>query len=263
MLRSIKEAIGYRIEASDGYLGKARDFFFDDQSWIIRYAVVDTGGWPIKREVLISPQAMFDPDWMTHCIPVDLTRQQVENSPSVNTSLPVSRRHEEQLVEYYGWEPYWQWSLGLGVSPMEPPPPVPLPQRPASPEIAPPQPHLRSVAEVHGYRIHASDGDVGHVDDFIAQTEGWAIRYLVLSTRNWLPGKRVLVSPAWVTEVDWQAKRLHIDLTRDEIKHSVEFDPSSPINREYEARLYDYYGRPAYWLGEEVQREKHHAGNAL
>jgi len=100
---------------------------------------------------------------------------------------------------------------------------------------------------VTGYRIHASDGEIGHVAEFIVQTEGWVIRYLVADTRNWLLGKKILVSPAWVTHVDWDEEHLHVDLKREEIRGSVAFDPSAPVNREYEARLYDYYGRPKYW----------------
>jgi hypothetical protein len=100
---------------------------------------------------------------------------------------------------------------------------------------------------VTGYRIHASDGDIGHVADFIVDTEDWAIRYLVVDTHNWLPGRKVLVSPAWVKQVSWDERHLHLDLSRQEIRGSLAFDPSAPVNREYEARLYDYYGRPKYW----------------
>lgn len=247
MLRSMNEIIGYKIEASDGNLGRAKDFLFDDHSWVVRYLVVDTGGWLIDRLVLISPQAMEEPDWTRGVLPVALTKEQVENSPGIETDLPVSRQHEQQLAEYYNWQPYWQYGLPLG----DPIPMMPVPAAVSVEESGKKDtagdPNLRSVKEVTGFRIHASDGEIGHVAEFIDQTEGWAIRYLVVDTRNWLPGRKILISPAWVKRVDWDEKSLHVDLSRKEIRGSVEFDPSAPINREYEARLYDYYGRPKYW----------------
>jgi len=247
MFRSMNEIIGYKIEASDGELGRAKDFLFDDHSWVIRYLAVETGGWLLDRQVLISPQAMGDPDWAKGVIPVALTKIQVENSPGIESDLPVSRQHEQRLAEYYDWQPYWQYGLPLGG-------PIPMMPVPAAVSVEdsgkkepPGDPDLRSVKEVTGYRIHASDGDIGHVAEFIVQTEGWVIRYLVVDTRNWLPGKKILISPAWVKQVNWDEKRLHVEMSREQIRGSVEFDPSAPINREYEARLYDYYGRPKYW----------------
>jgi hypothetical protein len=247
MLRSMNEIMGYKIEASDGELGRAKDFLFDDHSWVVRYLVVDTGGWLQDRQVLISPLATREPDWTRGGIPVALAKKQIENSPRIESDLPVSRQNEQRLADYYSWQPYWQYGVPLG---------APVAMLPVlSTEFAidsgkkdsTGDPDLRSVKEVTGYRIHASDGEIGHVADFIVQTEGWVIRYLVVDTRNWLPGRKILVSPAWVKRVDWDEKRLHVDLSRQEIRGSVEFDPSAPINRDYEARLYDYYGRPKYW----------------
>lgn len=108
-------------------------------------------------------------------------------------------------------------------------------------------PHLRSTREVIGYHIQANDGGIGHVDDFIAGGEDWVIRYMIVDTRNWLPGRKVLVAPTWVKRVDWAKRDVYVDLSRETIENSPEFDPSAPVNREYELRLYDYYGRPRYW----------------
>jgi hypothetical protein len=108
-------------------------------------------------------------------------------------------------------------------------------------------PHLRSTREVIGYHIQARDGEIGHVEDLIVEDEIWFIRYLVIDTRNWLPGRKVLVAPAWAEQVNWVERRVYLDLSRETVKNSPEFDPSMPVNREYEVRLYDYYGRPKYW----------------
>ena len=59
-------------------------------------------------------------------------------------------------------------------------------------------PHLRSSRAVTGYHIQATDGDLGHVEDFIVDDHSWTIRYMVLDTTNWWPGKKVLVAPDWI-----------------------------------------------------------------
>jgi PRC-barrel domain len=110
-------------------------------------------------------------------------------------------------------------------------------------------PHLRSSAIVIGYHIAATDGEIGHVEDFLVDEATWAIRYMVVDTRNWWSGTKVLVSPGWVARVDWDASKVEVNMTREQIKNSPEYDPSGPVQRDYEARLHDHYGRPGYWAG--------------
>lgn len=244
MLRSTKGIIGYRIEAADASFGKVADFTFDDETWTIRYLVVDTGKWLPGRLVLISPAEIGEADWMGEILPVSLTKKQVEDSPGIRSDLPVSRQQEAELAKYYHWVPYWEpTSLSVGGAAA----PVPAAAAPAAEQKSQGDPHLRSVKEVTGYHIEAADGEVGHVEDFITETDDWVIRYMVVDTRNWLPGRKVLVPPVWIEEVDWAAKRVRVDMTTDQVKGSPEFDPAAPVNREYEIRLYDYYGRPKYW----------------
>jgi len=107
--------------------------------------------------------------------------------------------------------------------------------------------HLRSAKEVMGYRIRTTDDEIGHVEDFIIDERPWTIRYMVVDTRNWLPGRKVLVAPDWIDSVDWLEKQVSVDLTKEQVKNSPEYDPAAPVNREYEMQLYDFYGRPKYW----------------
>jgi hypothetical protein len=107
--------------------------------------------------------------------------------------------------------------------------------------------HLRSANEVRGYHVRGTDDAIGHVADFVIDDETWVVQYLVLDTSNWGLGKKVLVAPHWVNQLSWPDRVMHVDLSRQQIKNSPEWDPSTAINREYEARLYDYYGRPVYW----------------
>jgi hypothetical protein len=246
MLRSIKELHGYTVRATDGDIGTVHEFYFDDHTWTIRYLVVDTGGWLSGRPVLLSTLALGQPDWEERVFPVLLTREQVEHSPDIATHKPVSRQMEGDLHAYYGWSPYWRTSmstLGAGAAAVAH---VISGTEEGSGEPGR-DPHLRSTRQVSGYHIQASDGEIGHVEDFIAEDEAWVVRYIVVDTRNWLPGRKVLVAPAWIERVSWAERKVHVDLTRETIKHSPEFDPSAPVNREYELRLYDYYGRPKYW----------------
>ena len=245
MLRSAKHILGYTVKASDGDMGKVKDVLFDDRQWTIRYIVVDTGHWLPGRQVLISPASVGKADWNSKELGVALDRKRIEESPSIDQDMPVSRQKELELVKYYGWIPYWQTGqIPMGVAMMTPI----MPAEETTPdEVKKGDPHLRSIHEVVGYHIHATDGMIGHVDDFIVQTDGWVIRYIVADTRNWIPGRKVLVSPTWAHKIDWDERAVYIDMEREIIRHSAVYDHSSPINREYEVHLYDYYGRPKYW----------------
>lgn len=242
MLRSLEDLLGYTVHATDGDIGTVHGFYFDDQVWTIRYIVVDTGTWLPGRRVLISPLAFGEADWETRRIYVGLTREQVENSPSIELDRPVSRQKEETIRAYYGWPPYWTGTAAVTTAYAA----AALAEQ-ADEERTQEDQHLRSSREVIGYHIHAIDGEIGHVENFIADDETWIIQYMVVDTRNWLPGRKVLVAPTWIEEIDWAEQEVEVDLHQETIENSPEYDPSAPVNREYEARLYDYYGRPKYW----------------
>ncbi|MBD3384101.1 PRC-barrel domain containing protein [candidate division KSB1 bacterium] len=244
MLRSVKDLQGYKILATDGEIGRVHEFYFDDENWVLRYMILDTGKWLPGRRVLISPVALGQPDWSSRLLPVVLSKEQIENSPPVSKEEPVSRQHEIDLVKYYDWPTYWP------VSPIGAPPEGVMER--AADEVETHEetgdPHLRSTREVSGYHIEASDGEIGHVEDFIVDDDNWIIRYLVIDTRNILPGKKVIISPQWVKKVNWEESYVQILLSQESVKQSPEYDPSQPVNREYEENLYDYYGRPRYWV---------------
>lgn len=243
MLRSIREIIGYSLRALDADIGRLKDLLFDDRQWVVRYMAADTGKWLPGRRVLLAPAQIGTPDWASRVLPVNLKREQIENAPSIQEHLPVSRQHEAELSMYYGWAPYW----GPVGAPIGSTAPVPH-SREHDKGIR--DPNLRSVQEVTGYHIECSDNSVGHAEDFIAETQGWRIRYMVVDTRNWLPGRKVIISPEWIEDVDWAQRRILVKLSCRQLRQSPVYDPSQPVNREYESMLYDYYGRPRYWDGE-------------
>lgn len=237
MLKSAKGLMGYTIGAKDGELGSVHDFLFDDERWITRYLVVDTRQWLPGRKVLIAGSVLGAPSLADKVFPVALSKDQVRNSPVIDADKPISRRQEQLLVDYYQWVPYWG---GGSVAPV-----VTEAETHRTEEAKKEgDPHLRSVREVTGYSIHATDGSVGHVGDFILEDTNWAIRSLVVDTRAWLPGRDVLISPKSIREIRWAERAVYVELTRDEVKNSHEYDPTAPVNSRFEERLYDYYGRP-------------------
>jgi hypothetical protein len=249
MFRSIEELMDYTLEAQDGEIGRCRDFLFDDRFWTLRYMVADTGKWLPGRKVLISPLALGEPDWASRRFPVSMTKEEIKNGPALEEHAPVSRRYEMEYFRHYGWAHYWEGHDLWGANTMPIPPVIP-------PEAAPPfeeenrdpeSTRLRSVKEVNGYHIRAMDGEIGHVEDFILEEGVWVIRYMIVDTRNWLPGKKVLVSPGWIESIEWMDRKVIVNLTTDAVKNGPDYDPSMPINREFETRLYDFYGRPKYW----------------
>jgi hypothetical protein len=240
MLRSLKELNNYTIEATDGDIGHVYGFFFQDFTWTIRYLVVDTGKWLPGRRVLVAPIALGEAHWDTKRLTVNLTQEQVRNSPDMDTDKPVSRQYELALYQHYSWPIYWG---PTDVVSDDMPPPLLAEARLEEEGNT----HLHSSREVVNYYIHAQDGDLGHVEDFIIDDDAWVIRYVVIQTHNWLPGKSVLVAMSWISEISWIGHLISVDLTRDEIKNCPEFDPDEPVNRAYEEVLYDYHGRPKYW----------------
>ena len=235
MLIIAKQIRKCTIEGTDGTVGTIKDLLFDDKKWKVRYLDIDTGRWLSDRRVVLSPEVIRATDYAGGRLTAPLTREQVENSPSLQSHLPVSRQHEMELARYYAWGAYWanaEWTREGGAEEGDP--------------------HLRSSQSVSSYRVQAMDGEIGHVDDFVVDDEAfedgpWEIRYLVIDTRNWLRGKRVLVPPLWAESIDWGSKHIQVGLSREMIENSPEYDPASPVNRQYEEVFYDYYGRRKYW----------------
>lgn len=250
MLRNVNSLIGYGIRATDGDLGKVDEFYFDDQTWTIRYLVVETGTWLAGRKVLLSPVALGEPDWKSRTFGANLTIEQVLNGPELDTAKTVSRQHEMDLSEHYAWPMYWGSELSTGgVFGTVPLGPLSYEQPEAKTQAAGPQgpddPHLRGTRSVAGHHVSATDGDLGQVEDYIIDDETWRVHFLVVNTGSWLPGRSVLISPHWIKSVEWGESKVIVDLSREEIKGSPGFEPSQPVSVDYEGKLHDYYGRPA------------------
>ena len=246
-LKSIKEMQGYEMGAQDGKIGLCSDFLFDDSNWTVRYIVGDTRKWLPGRKVLISPIAVGTAEKSTQSLSIGLTKEQIKDSPPLESDLPVSRQYEIIFNQYHDWGNYWDGPLTWGNHPF----PRLLQQTDnlhREVAIVEDDNHLRSTDEILSYSIQATDTNIGHVEDFVVDEETWVIRYLVIDTSNWLPGSRkVVISLDWVERVDWGDRSLEVSVASEKIEKSPEYDPNITLDREYETTLYDFYGLPYYW----------------
>lgn len=248
MLSKAKTLNGYKLDSLDGTIGKVKEFYFDDRHWTIRYLVADTGNWLTGRKVLISPYALNRVLESEKHLSVDLTKKQIEKSPALGTHKPVSQQFEEDYYGYYGWPAYWGGSSVWGNSTY-----LERDRNKRGAFIKGAKAwdrHLRSTHEVTGYHLQALDGELGHIEDFVIDDDSWTIRYLVIGTKNWWPGKRVLVSPQWIESVSWSESKVFINLSREAIKESPPFTEDSLLNRDYEVGLHRHYNRKGYWMDE-------------
>jgi hypothetical protein len=225
MLQNIKELYGNKLAASDGEIGHVEDFYFDDKTWAVRYLVANTGTWLSGRLVLLSPHAFGRWDRDEKSLLVNLTRKQIENSPSIELHRPVSRQYEEEYYRYYGWPTYWDGGgmWGGGEYPVAPPPPT-------KEEIVAHQnhhrddKHLRSMHATTGYHIQAADGPIGHVIGFRVDDKSWAIRELVVESGHWYSGKEILISPSLIERISYDESKVFVNLTKADIQHTMEND---------------------------------------
>lgn len=208
MLRTTSELIRYDVEANDGAIGSVTDLLFDDQTWKIRSLVVDTGGFLSHHEVLIDPTSIRELEFPEETIVLDLSKQDVENAPGIETSPPVSQQPSEGAGDV----------------------------------------HLRSSNETCSYAIAAVDADMGSIHGFVVETATWKIRYLIVDTGEWLMGKLVLLGPQAIQSIDWSSRTMRANVTADAIRHSPVYNEKAELSRDYEAFLHDYYGWPHYWL---------------
>ena len=219
MLHSIEQRYGEKLRASDGEIGHVRDFYFDDKTWTVRYLVADTGGWLTGRLVLISPHALGHLYPEGKVLLVNLSRQQIENSPSIDEHKPVSRQHEEEYHRHYGYAYYAEsWPLwGLAGYPVVvPPPPVSEAKQQGVDS------HLRSALSINGYSVEATDGTVGEVADFMIDGRTWIIRDIVVECGHWYSGKKVVVPTEKVSRISYDQSTVYVDSTKSAFTEASE-----------------------------------------
>ncbi len=251
MLYRADAILNQKVEATDGVVGVVRDLYFDDVSWTLRYLVVDTGGWLTGRDILISSESLVEYCEERGVMVTRLSQMQIENSPAAETGQPISRLSEMQLSQYYGWSPYWSATAGL----------FPLsktysfPRDAAAPNGGPlsskfesefqkqsqMEPNLRSFSHLKDYALHASDGDVGQVEDLLIEPETWRITHLIADTRLWWPGGLVVIDRALIDRICWPERQIAVSMTRAEVKNSPAYDRRHKLNENFQTTVSSYY----------------------
>jgi hypothetical protein len=244
MYMSVKDLRYIPIQAKDGRIGFLEQVFFDDEKWVIRYLVVDTDQHLADKRVLISPIAVEGIDVTSNSLLVQLSREQVLHSPDIDTEKPVSRQKELEYNLYYGFATYWGgpglW--GPALVPRELYSARAEAKRAVREESG--DSHLRSSREVIGYRVQATDGRIGHIEDFLFDLADWSIQFLEVDTRNWIGGKKVLVDPRWAERVNWPERKVHLELSLEAIKNAPPFESLAGLTPEYALKLRAHYGLP-------------------
>jgi hypothetical protein len=240
---------GFAVAANDGHIGTVNDFLFDETNWQIRWLVVDTGNWLSGRKVLLAPLMLGRLDPQGHAFSAELTKQQVKDSPDLDTDLPVSRQMESNINEYYGWTPYWGNGLFtdsygyVGATWTDTSTPARLIDKHLTDgQQSSGDPHLRSINAITGYLIHANDGEIGHVEGFLLKDTDWSIHYVIVDTKNWWPGKKVLISPQSIADIDFETRLVNLGIERQRVKDSPPFNSSTIIDAAYDDAFLVYYG---------------------
>jgi hypothetical protein len=263
VLRNSNELQGCAIRALDGLIGHVTDCYFDDQRWVLRYLIVETGSWLASRKVLISPFAIGEPDWSARVLPVSITMEQVRNSPDIDTDQPVSRQHELQYLRHFDYPYYWLgdgfWGsaafpgamlTGLGYSGSG----AEYLVAQAEAGRADPESHLRSSKALLRYHIDATDGGMGQLKGLLFEERSWAIRYLIADTSNWWLGHQVLLAPQWIENISWPDATIRVTVTRQAVQDAPLYDAAVPLSREHESALFAQHRRVGYWA-EEIRLE--------
>jgi len=223
MLHNLKQIRGHKLAAIDGAIGQVKDFYFDDKTWAIRYLVADTGNWLSGRQVLLSPYSFGRLDQDGKVLSINLTKKQIENSPSIDADRPVSRQYEENYYDYYGWPTYWEGGALWGSSEYPEFMPKARPYNfvsysyPRWDDI-----HLRSVNEVTGYNIQATDGEFGSISGFLVDQRKWLIRELTLETGHWYSGKEILITPTKIERINYSESKVFVKLNKAELARTEE-----------------------------------------
>ena len=278
MLRSAKEMEGYAVGATDGDIGHVKDFYFDDKAWVIRYLVVETGGWLSSRKVLVSPIAIGTPDWQQRHLPASISQEQIRKSPDIDTDQPVSRQHEIRVSGYYDYLPYWGgaglWGGGMypGFDAAGPCGTRQFPgggafQPGAARKFAPrigAAPARRPARRPRTFAVATPSGAItftpATATSVISRTcwstrRPGAVRYLVIDTSNWWLGHQVLIAPPWIEAVNWADESVSVSMTRQAIKDAPVYDPEASIDRQAEEQLYQHYGHVGYWSGYPISED--------
>ncbi len=234
MSSTARQLCGFDVRACDGDVGTVHDVYFEDEDWSVCFVVVSVGRWPFDRRVLVSPKELRVPDEEEEVLPVALSRAQLHECPEASTQRTVSSLRREEQSAYHPWVPVWPWRVPFGTCSMPPLALLHMDDEAGEGERAGTSQRtnrdtggarLRSMSEIIGYHIQAKDGEIGHVEDFLLCDEDWFIKYVLVDTRNWWGGRKVVVEPQWVEEFKCRESKVYLKLARGGVEGIPQYDP--------------------------------------
>lgn len=241
MKKSINELIKLDIITKDDIKGIAKDYLFDQDTWTIRYLEADFGTFFNDKRVLIPRFLLPDSYTSGTRFYIDLTKETIERCPKPEQHQPISKKYEEEIHSYYNIDWYWQQPYNVPADPIGSPL-YPIRVPPPAVDESTFDTRLRSFREVKGYNIVGSDGNLGHVEDMIVDDLNWKIVYVVIDTSNWLPwSKKILLDISWIDQISYQNKEAVIHLHSEVVGNAPAYDPSVPVEEQYENLLHGYY----------------------
>lgn len=229
----------FSVITTDGTKGKIKDFLFDEDTWIVRYMEADFGSFFKDKRILIPGVKFMEPGWNKQLFPVQLTKEEIGNSPSPEADQPVSKRFEQQLGKYYNYMWPWSYSVAPGAIGSYPVRPFTIPEKTVTEEQV--DTNLRSLKEVTGYDIHAFDGNIGHLEDLITEEADWQIVYVIADTGGLFSSRKVILSVGWLKKISYSRKEVFMDLYKETVENAPEYDSEYPFAADYEKALYEYY----------------------
>ncbi|MGZ3788182.1 MAG: hypothetical protein ACXVLQ_06640 [Bacteriovorax sp.] len=221
MLQSFKKILNSSLHAKDGKIGHLDDLLFDDVKWTVRYLVVRTGGILNRERVLISPLGIAKLDWSNRAVKLNLTQQQIETSPDIDTDQPIFRQMEKKYFDFYNWPYYWD---DMGIFGIDPRAKLNENKSKSKQSNTKQDPHLRSCRIVSGYSIEAENTRVGHVEDFLIEDETWTIQNLLVHKKTLWPNRPKMIDTKSIDSVDWFSRSIELAMTKKEIESSPEFE---------------------------------------
>lgn len=206
------------LGALDGEIGKVKDIYFDDSDWTVRYLVADTGNWLFERKVLISPIAVEQPfENSDKVIKLKLDKEQVKNSPEIDTDLPFSLQQESSLFDHYSWPSFGRAGMGWPTTGVLRGTSAIINKAELKAEF---DPHLRSFQHISKYEIYHDFGRVGLVKDLIIDMTDWSIPFLLFDDVFTSDQERVVISTSKILSIDWDTSQIRISLTQEEVRNA-------------------------------------------
>jgi sporulation protein YlmC with PRC-barrel domain len=210
----VNQLFKFSLGATDGEIGKIKDIYFDDQSWTLRYLVAETGNWLFQRKVLIAPLAVQRSGLENEILDVNLTKEQVKDSPDIDTELPVSLQQESSLFDHYAWPSFGRAGMGWPTTGVLKGTSALINKLEAKEEF---DPHLRSFNHVSKYEVYSSSVHVGMVKDLILDLSDWSIPFLLMENIVNNNSEQIMIASDKVSAIDWETSRISLSLTKYEI----------------------------------------------